>query len=301
MYPLALLALAATVVCTTYLSRAPAQCTGRSAAANVAIERALPQMSAAPSVAVIERPPPSVPQDIHTVEQAKIAIIIDDIGDQWTAGTRAVELPGQVTLALLPFTAHGPKLAKLAQQHRKELMLHAPMEPLVHRSWKHGLTLEMDESTLRRELRSMLDDLPEVKGANNHMGSALTANAEAMAWVMAELATRRLYFIDSRTTTRTAALTQAQLHSLPSAKRDVFLDNSRAPDAIAGQYQKLLSLARAKGSAIAIGHPYPETLSFLNNALANLHDSGVVLVPVSQLLDTPFPNDAAPRATSSAQ
>lgn len=224
------------------------------------------------------------PQLEHTVRQARIAIIIDDLGDQWSAGKQAIELPGQVTLALLPFTPHGRQLAILARQQGKELMLHAPMEPQVHRSWEQGLDTQMDEATLRHELRRMLEYLPEAKGANNHMGSALTENSAAMGWVMDELARRGLYFVDSRTTALSTALVQARQLSLPSAKRDVFLDNTRSPEAIAQQFEKLLLTARQQGSAIAIGHPYPETLAFLQGALQNLRNTGVELVPVSQLL-----------------
>ncbi len=214
-----------------------------------------------------------------------IAIIIDDLGEQWQAGKRTLELPGDITLAILPFSTHGRRLAEIALQQSREVMLHAPMEPLSHPAWRDGLTRSMPEAELRRELRRMLDALPQIRGVNNHMGSALTQEREAMNWVMAELAPRGLYFIDSRTTPGSQALGAAQRHALPSARRDIFLDNVRTQEAIEQQFQALLRLARARGQAIAIGHPYPETLSFLEKALVDL--KGVRLVPVSHLLSAP--------------
>lgn len=220
----------------------------------------------------------------HTVELPKIAIIIDDLGDQWRAGKRSVELAGDVTLALLPFSPYALSIAELAGHHGKELMLHAPMEPEAHHSWQQGLDLSMDEFTLRRELQRMLKELPMVKGMNNHMGSALTQRAEAMSWVMDELAQQQLYFIDSRTSAGSQALQQAQRRALPSAKRDIFLDNQRTPQAIAEQFTKLLTKARLQGAAIAIAHPYPETLAFLEATLPRLAGEGVALVRVSALV-----------------
>lgn len=119
-----------------------------------------------------------------------IAIIIDDLGEQWQAGKRAIELPGDITLAILPFSTHGRRLAEIALQQGREVMLHAPMEPLSHPAWRDGLTRSMTKSELRRELHRMLGSLPLIRGVNNHMGSALTQEREAMDWVMAELAPR---------------------------------------------------------------------------------------------------------------
>jgi Uncharacterized protein conserved in bacteria len=212
-----------------------------------------------------------------------IAIIIDDLGEQWQAGKRTIELPGAITLAILPFSTHGRSLAEIALQQGREVMLHAPMEPLSHPAWREGLMRGMTEVELRRELNRMLDALPPIHGVNNHMGSALTQERAAMDWVMAELAPRGLFFIDSRTTPASRALNAAQAHAIPSARRDIFLDNVRTEDAIAQQFRALLRLARERGQAIAIGHPYPETLNFLEKALADLDD--VRLVPVSHLLN----------------
>ena len=42
--------------------------------------------------------------------------------------------------------------------------------------------------------------------------------------------------------------------------------------------------AKADGQAVALGHPYPETIEFLQNIIPDLADYGVRLVPVSQLI-----------------
>jgi hypothetical protein len=74
---------------------------------------------------------------------------------------------------------------------------------------------------------------------------------------------------------------------VPSAERQVFLDNDQKTEAIQVQIQRLQTLARQRGSAIAIGHPYPTTLAVLAQEIPRLRAAGFELVPVSYLLDHP--------------
>lgn len=242
-------------------------------------------------------PPPTVlAADISPVTEPAapaIAIIIDDLGNQWRHSKRTLDLPGEITLAILPFSPFGTRLAALAEHQGREVILHAPMEPLAHPAWRDGLRRDMSEAELRHALLQMLEALPTVRGVNNHMGSALTQERVAMGWVMEELAPRDLYFIDSRTSPSSQALASARDRTIPSARRDVFLDNVRSPAAIRRQFDLLIRLAHQRGRAIAIGHPYPETLAFLEDMLPQLEQFGVRLVPASHLLSVPIPSELA--------
>lgn len=219
-----------------------------------------------------------------TGRTAELAIIIDDIGYNVPVGQAFIQLPHALTLAVLPFTPHGPPLARLAQKAGKEVMLHAPMSslgaPVDHQALHGGMTA----ARLRQQLDAMLQDIPGAQGLNNHMGSQLTQEAVPMAWLMEHLAHHRLYFIDSRTTPLTVALETAHRYGLPAMKRDVFLDNQRDRHKIRQQLRLAIELARRQGFAIAIGHPYPETLAVLGELDGLLADSGVRLVSVSRLL-----------------
>lgn len=235
-------------------------------------------------------PPPAASplphKPLRSHPRPAIAIIIDDLGNQWRYSKRALDLKGDVTLAILPFSPFGNRLAQLAEDQGREVILHAPMEPLAHPAWRDGLRRSMTEQELRRSLADMLNSLPTVRGMNNHMGSALTQERTPMDWIMHELAQRDLYFIDSRTSPGSQALLSARQNAIPSARRDVFLDNIRTPEAIRSQFNTLIRLAQKRGQAIAIGHPYPETLIFLEQELSRLDELGVRLVPASHLLHT---------------
>jgi polysaccharide deacetylase 2 family uncharacterized protein YibQ len=116
------------------------------------------------------------------------------------------------------------------------------------------------------------------------MGSLLTTKADSMKWVMETLKGRSLFFIDSLTSPKSVAKKTAQDYGLETVSRDVFLDNIRTEQAIDKQFSRLIKLARKHGSALAIGHPYPETMAYLKQRLNHLEQDGVRLVRLSDLL-----------------
>ncbi|MFP3373564.1 divergent polysaccharide deacetylase family protein, partial [Pseudomonas sp. SIMBA_068] len=71
---------------------------------------------------------------------------------------------------------------------------------------------------------------------------------------------------------------------LAHVSRDVFLDDVRTTEAISGQLQQGIALARKQGSAVLIGHPYPQTLDVLERALPQLRGQGIELIKLSQMI-----------------
>jgi polysaccharide deacetylase 2 family uncharacterized protein YibQ len=215
-----------------------------------------------------------------------IALIIDDIGDNLRLGLRAVRLPGNVTCAFLPHTTYARQLAVSAHRRDKEVMLHLPMQSEEGNALgPGGLTLNMTHAEFSRTIESDLKAIPYVSGINNHMGSLITQHPGDMLWLMQEINQHgHLFFVDSRTTEFTVAQQVAQESGVPNLRRDVFLDNDQHPAAIAAQFAHLIALAKHHGSAVAIGHPHPATLRFLEKRLPHLREQGVELVSVSELI-----------------
>lgn len=217
--------------------------------------------------------------------EAQLAIIIDDIGYSAMLGQRSLALPGAFTYAVLPLAPHGPRLARQAADAGKEIMIHNPMSNIQGLPLDAGaLSGDMDWHNFSTTLTDNIDALPEARGLNNHMGSQLTQEAAPMGWLMEQLSARGLYFIDSRTTADSRAWETAQRYQVPSLERDVFLDHERDPEQIARQLDQAIALARTRGYAIAIGHPYPETLEVLEQLQPKLDAAQVTLVSVSELL-----------------
>ncbi|MFP3874420.1 MAG: divergent polysaccharide deacetylase family protein [Thiohalophilus sp.] len=218
--------------------------------------------------------------------QPVISIIIDDLGNQRRQGLRAVSLPGQLTYAILPHSPFTRLLANRAHRQNKEIMVHIPMEAENGKALGPGALLyDMKERHFKTAVRYNFDAVPHAIGFNNHMGSRLTASTSRMRWLMqAAMFRDDLYFIDSRTTPHSVALEQADQRKIRSTSRDIFLDYRDDEQVVAEQLTKLIEQARRNGTALAIGHPYPATLSVLEQWLPELARQGVRLVPVSRLI-----------------
>jgi polysaccharide deacetylase 2 family uncharacterized protein YibQ len=216
-----------------------------------------------------------------------IAIIIDDMGYRRRHGERAIALPGAVTFAVIPSAPYARYFAQVLSDAGKETMIHMPMEPLGHQDPGPGALLtSMAHRSVNEVISHALGVVPNAHGLNNHMGSRATADRHLMQTFMAALSQRvehDFYFVDSRTTPRTVTRSAAASQGIPYFSRDVFLDNVRSRHAIRRQLNELLRRAMTRGSAIGIGHPYSETLDVLAQELPRIRDSGIRLVPVSQL------------------
>lgn len=232
---------------------------------------------------------PLLAQRIDTIQSPTstptIVLILDDMGNSLSLGELALALPGAVNYAFLPHSPNSAELANKAHSLGKEVLLHAPMSNLSSRPLGPGaLTPIMNKHEFLDTLRKNLLSIPHVSGLNNHMGSLLTQLREPMTWLVTELKQQNLYFIDSRTSPLTVAEQTAKNYYLPTLKRDIFLDNIRDEQAISEQFEKLLQLAKTQGFAVAIGHPHPETIAFLNSALPTLADRGFQLSLASNAL-----------------
>lgn len=218
---------------------------------------------------------------------ALISIIIDDLGNNTQQGRRAVRLPGPVACAILPQTPFATTLAQEAYENGKEIILHLPMQSAdaAEQPGPGALYLNMGFAEITTMLESDLRTVPHAVGVSNHMGSLLTQQPEPMRWLMQALARRGgLFFVDSRTTAATVAATTATEFGVPNLERNVFLDDDKSIDAIAQQFARLIALAQERGGALAVGHPYPETLTFLESRLPELQGGAVLLVAPSVLL-----------------
>lgn len=221
------------------------------------------------------------------VQAASISIIIDDIGYSHTQGLKAIALPKAVTLSIIPTAPYANILGAKANNAGHETMLHIPMQAINKAPYEQQtLTTDMSKIQLQTTVSNFIDDFPYISGLNNHMGSLLTTQTDHMGWLMETISSRvhPLFFVDSRTTTKTRALLKAQQFAIPSTRRDVFLDNSIDADDIRNQLQSLKQKALKEGFALGIAHPHPTTIKVLQRELPILMQQGFELIPVSEYI-----------------
>ena len=216
-----------------------------------------------------------------------ISIIIDDMGKRLENGRRVLALPGPVACSFLPGERYTEQLARRANSIGREVLLHLPMESVDGRRLDAGaVTLDMTEGQFVSTVEADLRSVPYAIGINNHMGSLLTRHPGHMLWLMRVMQRQApMIFVDSRTTVATVARRVALENGVPNTERNVFLDNELGADAIAFQFERLLGLAEKQGTALAIGHPHPQTLALLEQRIPQLRERGIQLLPVRDLID----------------
>ncbi len=218
----------------------------------------------------------------------RMALIIDDVGNNWARGEAAINLPGRVTLSVLPGLPSSRALAELAHERGLPVMLHMPMENHGQlRLGPKGITLAMTDEDIRATVESALTDVPHAQGINNHMGSRFTESRAGMRTVLQILKQRNLYFLDSLTTPRTVSRDIAAEEDVPYLARHVFLDHERSDAFMSRQFSSAMDIMDRYGEVIVIGHPYPETMAFLNWVLPLATEAGVELVAPAELIEPP--------------
>jgi len=224
----------------------------------------------------------------HEVESSDLpimAIIIDDLGNSLDNDLRAVQLPGIVTCSVLPRTPFGRELAIRAHEVGKQVMLHLPLQAESGgQPDAGGIELDTDRQTAYRIVIDDLDWLPYVEGVNNPRGSLLTRHPGHMKWLMDVLASRGLFFVDSRTTPFTVALQVAREQAVSATRRDIFLDHVLTDAAIRTALDQAIKIAKRKGSVVAIAHPHALTLRILEQLIPTLAGKGVRLGSVAQII-----------------
>jgi polysaccharide deacetylase 2 family uncharacterized protein YibQ len=198
-------------------------------------------------------PPPTVASG---VERGAIAVLIDDLGRSVDTIDRLAALGVPLGGAVLPFEPRTAEVAARLAERGLEVLCHLPMEALAGEDPGPGaLDVGMRPRRLRAATRRALDAVPGAVGVNNHMGSALSEDREAMTAVLEVVRARELFFVDSRTSPNSVGYRLARDLGVPAAERKVFLDGDRDPSAIRSELRRLLEIADRGAPAIAIGHP----------------------------------------------
>lgn len=237
--------------------------------------------------------------------QGHLAIVIDDVGRELHVLEKLLSLRHSLTFAILPGSVYtaGAQLRLTDDRRRfREIFIHLPMEPLSREAMREGdearetfLLVEDSAANLRNKVEAAIERVPLATGVNNHMGSALTADTDAMRTVMQTLAGRDLVFLDSRTTAETVAESMAREAGLVTGSRSVFLDNEVEHDAIAEQLEEAARLSLERPT-IAIGHPSVVLYEVLAERLPELHARGIGIYPASWVLAQAAPTTASETA-----
>ncbi|MGD9655620.1 MAG: divergent polysaccharide deacetylase family protein [Sulfuricurvum sp.] len=226
-------------------------------------------------------PPPSPSRPLRSDGTTpKLVIIIDDVS--YPRDVRVIKSTGlPLVMSFLPPSPRHPDSALLAQQEAK-YMVHLPMEALDYDA-EEPSTLRVDDSeeSITKRIEALKRLYPNVRYMNNHTGSKFTSDTEAMEKLIHVMKKEGIQFVDSRTTAQTKVPEVSREQGVTYIGRDVFLDHQDGVENVKKQIAEAVEKAKKHGSAIAIGHPRPDTIQALKESKSLLNE--VELVGIEQI------------------
>ena len=222
--------------------------------------------------------------------RGELAILIDDFGYCGEGTAEMLALPIPFTAAVMPFSSCTEQDAERVRQAGKEIFIHMPMESLTgKKEWvgDKGIFRDMTDEEIRERTKEAFSILPDAKGLNNHMGSAIMEDERSLSAVMDVLQEKNVMFVDSMTTAKSLGRSIAGQKGVTFLGRDVFLDSTDSVEEVKKNLRKAAEVALEKGYALAIGHVGPEggmvTVQAIRELIPELEQAGITFVTVSDL------------------
>ena len=216
-----------------------------------------------------------------------IAIVVGGIGLEGEGSDGAVsQLPGEITLAIAPYGDDLPRILAAARSAGHEILLQVPLEPYNYPDVDPGpktLTTDAPAKENIDRLHWLMSRITTYVGVMNYMGARFTSEDDALSPVLAEIGRRGLLYVDDGSSARSLAAGAAR-GTTPVLRADVVLDADTTPGAIDDRLDQLAAIARERGYAVATATAFPATVDRVAAFAARAADRGIVLVPVSALV-----------------
>ena len=216
----------------------------------------------------------------------KIALDIDDVGYRRSYVNSLISLKTPITFAIFPYAHYSKDIDLKLHKLGYETIMHTPMEPVDTALFPGdgALFISMDKKEIRRKISADIKRLPYIDGANNHEGSLFTSDKKKICDAVSDFKKKNMFFMDSLTDDNSYAYRCALKQGIPSAQRDVFIDDKPADGYIENQIKIAAALAKRFKRVIVIGHPRSDTVKTLMSEIPALKKEGYKFVPLCEFL-----------------
>ncbi len=194
------------------------------------------------------------------LDEKKIAIIIDDLGNSMDGTKEILALPIPITVAVMPFLPSSKSDAEWAHRLGHDVILHLPMEPVKgKKSWlgPGAITTDLSDREIRSRVEAAIKEIPYAIGVNNHMGSKVTADRRVMKIILEVCKQYGLIYIDSKTSSKSVVLQMANDIGVPCIENQLFFDEIYTKQHIIKQTKRLIRKLQYNDEIVAIGHVGP--------------------------------------------
>ena len=226
--------------------------------------------------------------EINYFTPPKLAILIDDVGMNTKTTTYFKKIDGALSFATIPYLPKTRQATKILKDSGFEVILHMPMEgsnDTLNRRTQGLIKSSMAEKEIYDKFDGAIENLGEIRGFNNHMGSRFTNDPEKMRKLLSYAKKKEMFFIDSNTNSKREGYKIAKELDIPTYYTSYFIDNSRKKEDIKKAIKAAVRLAKENEKTLVIGHYRRETAEAIYEMLDYIESEGVELVPVSEVLE----------------
>ena len=219
----------------------------------------------------------------------RVALFVGGMGLNAALTSAAARvLPPAVTLGFAPYGGDlGDQVAR-ARALGHEAVLQVPMESYDSANVSAMPRLLATGTAPRDTLDNLhwqMSRFVGYAGVSSFLGAKFTADATAFTPVLKDLAERGLFYLDDGTAPRNIAASAGPPLGLPVVKADVVIDALGDPESVDAALRKLEAVARSNGVAVATTTGLPTVVDSLAAFAKGLAGRGLVLVPVSAMVD----------------
>lgn len=219
--------------------------------------------------------------------EKRLAVIIDDLGNQMKGTDEIIAMPVKLTVAVMPFLPSSEKDARMAHEKGHDVIIHLPLEPKQGRpEWlgPGAILSSMTDVEVRQKVEEAIDNVPFAVGINNHMGSKITGDKRIMSVILEVCRERGLFFVDSKTNYWSVVGDISDEKGMPELHNDIFLDDVHTEAHITGQFRKIEELLAQRGKCVTIGHVGTKglkTAAVLKQIIPEFQAKGITFVGIS--------------------
>ncbi|QGG48660.1 divergent polysaccharide deacetylase family protein [Heliorestis convoluta] len=225
-----------------------------------------------------------------TSKQAKMAIVIDDLGNRAVGTEELLQINRPITLAIMPFMEHSTEESEKAHRSGFPVIIHLSLEAnRASPNWYGPSTIKtsMSDEEIISIVEQAHSSVPHAIGFNNHMGSKATAD-ERVARLLVEKAKKLNWLIvDSRTSEDSKLIEEAKRLDVPYGSRDYFIDVAHSKEGTKKRILEAAKTAMKTGKVLIIGHVGPDggksTVQALREVLPELEAKNVEIVSVTDI------------------
>ncbi len=229
--------------------------------------------------------------DLPEVEvKVRLALIIDDYGDNAEVQRQFAALPGRFTAAVRPNVDGARELAAQARQAGMEVILNLPLEPQNYPTTSPGpnsILVDLSGKEIRSRVRDALEVVGPVTGAKTYMGELAVEDRDVMRAVLEELAEKGVYLVDNTTSTYSTVEDLAReigVQVFHAGSAEEVDRRHRGVGTLEIRFADLVKRATARGWGIGIIHSRESMIQILKEEMPRLLEQGIVVLPLTEVM-----------------